>query len=131
MTKRIYKADNPQDVKELFQLLDKLFGDREINYISRDAKIRFVIVSGIGIDTDLPIDFCGKSEITRPMEIKVGQFGKFWDSRPDVFIYGFLTKIARKYPYYIKDTEEMYEHFTPITADSDEGKKILKTMGRE
>jgi hypothetical protein len=57
--------------------------------------------------------YCG-GDIRKPVEIKVGMFGKFWDNEVGFNEYGTLSNIDvyEKYPYRTAFNSE-YKHFTP------------------
>lgn len=138
--KRTYCADNPQDVKELWPRIDSMFdGVRFIDDFKALKCITFWTESkSFGLRAEnlsFRIDFCSKDRIERPVEIKIGQFGKFWDfdceESEDSRIFGFLTKINEgEYAYY-NHRLAAYKHFTPITPESEEWEKICKAVKGE
>lgn len=64
MTQRIFDVDNPQDVKDLFELLPS--GIQKIRWTANNS---VVFLDKDGVITNLfPIDWRDKIEITRPVE---------------------------------------------------------------
>lgn len=133
--KKIYRAANPQDVKELFAIFDNIYENITLirNYSESSFELQFINgntdLYHTGGNLSFDIDFCGQSEIKRPVEIKVGMFGKFSDKNSSFVTYSFIKDIAELKFFDLTGCE--WDYFELITADSDEGKKILKAMGGE
>ena len=118
MTQRIFDMDNPQDIKDLFDILpDKIKKimrnlnafdcyDKDGEYIDSCAQIR--------------VNWRDKTEITRPVDETewIGCLCWFWDRNPEEKYLGVLNKINRDYygPY-----EEVggdyYKYCRPVRRD--------------
>ena len=119
MTQRIFDVDNPQDIKDLFDI----FPDRYIR-ITRDEYNNMRIWStDCGVDFFAPfaINWHNKTEITRPVDDEskwISCLCWFWDRDLSYKILGFLKKIDRDYyaPY-----EEVsgccYKNCRPVRRD--------------
>lgn len=127
-----YCADNPQDVKNLFAIIDMAFAG--VKYIKPVLSGRYEL-GGNGttiINTSFNINFCGKKRIEHPVEIKVGQFGRFWDADKSALVFGFLIRIYDNGEYhYVDQLQTPYAHFIPITPESEEWAKICKAVKGE
>ena len=118
MTQRTFDADNPQDIKDLFDILpDKI------------KKIRRNLNAFDCYDKDenylysyqfFSINWRDKTEITRPVDETqwIGKLCWFWDRNPEEKYLGVLNKINRDYygPY-----EEVggdcYKYCRPVRRD--------------
>lgn len=115
MTQRIFDVDNPQDVKDLFNLLpDKV---RKIRWASTSS-IFFDDKNNIVTSCDfICIAWRDKTEIIRPVdELQlVGKLCWFWDEIPEIRALGVLKAILTKCkcPYRTQDNTE-WEHCCPV-----------------
>ena len=117
MTQRIFDVDNPQDVKDLFDIVP----DRYIR-ITRDEYNNMRIWStDCGVDFFAPfaINWHNKTEITRPVDETqwIGKLCWFWDNGEPPVI-GILDRIATDVSYkYINTGEETYKCCRPVRRD--------------
>ena len=118
MTQRIFDVTNPQDVKDLFDILpDKITKIvRNLNVFEcYDKDENYIYSCQI-----FSINWRNKTKITRPVDESewVGCLCWFWDRNPEEKYLGFLKKIDRDYygPY-----EEVggycYKNCRPVRRD--------------
>ena len=119
MTQRIFDVDNPQDVKDLFDILPD-----DVQEIQRgiDKTVKFYNRKGLSISFSdvLAINWRDKKEIIRPVDESkwLGCLCWFWDGDLKYKSLGFLKKIDREYfgPY-----EEVggacYSNCRPVRRD--------------
>ena len=119
MTQRIFDVDNPQDIKDLFDILPNYIV--KIKWLPTYDKVGLVDNRGLMSSTEL---FCiawrDKTEITRPVDETqwIGKLCWFWDRNPEEKYLGVLNKINRDYygPY-----EEVggdcYKYCRPVRRD--------------
>ena len=117
MTQRIFDVDNPQDVKDLFDVLP-----------NKIVKIKWVPTNrvdlfdncGIKSSTGLfRIAWRDKTEITRPVDESnlIGRLCWFWDKDAEPCI-GVMKRIAVDSPYKYTTTEgACYEYCRPASRD--------------
>lgn len=98
MTQRIFDMDNPQDVKDLFDILPD-----DVDKIQRENgnSARFLNKKGmiLYISELVAFNWRDKKEITRPVDESkwIGCLCWFWDVDPEQKILGFLKKIDTLY----------------------------------
>lgn len=96
MTQRIFDVDNPQDVKDLFDILPD-----NVKAVSKDALDNEQIELYdrddiyIGFCSYIRINWRNKTEITRPVDESewIGCLCYFWDEDPKYKHFGILEKI--------------------------------------
>lgn len=112
MTQRIFDVDNPQDVKDLFELLPS--GIQKIRWTANNS---VVFLDKDGVITNLfHIAWRDKIEITRPVDESqwIGKLCWFWDNGEPPVI-GILDRIATDVSYkYINTDEETYKCCRPV-----------------
>ena len=115
MTQRIFDLDNPQDLKDLFDILPD-----DVQEIQRgiDKTVKFYNRKGLSISFSdvLAINWRDKKEIIRPVDESkwLGCLCWFWDynERP---VIGILDRIATGMSYkYINTDEETYKCCRPV-----------------
>lgn len=115
MTQRIFDVDNPQDVKDLFELLPS--GIQKIRWTANSS---VVFLDKYGIITNLfRINWRDKIEITRPVDEAqwIGKLCWFWDKNEQPFI-AVLKKIMLESRYkYTTTDEEGYKYCRPVRRD--------------
>ncbi len=121
MTQRIFDVDNPQDIKDLFDVLpDKVktvikdtFDNEQIELYDRDDIY-------IGFCSYFQINWHNKKEITRPVDESewVGCLCWFWDEYPKDKHLGILEKIETDYdrPYRVP-IDRGYQYCRPVRRD--------------
>lgn len=117
MTQRIFDVDNPQDVKDLFDILPNNIV--KIKWVPTN-KVDLFDNCGLKSSTGL---FCiawrNKTEITRPVDESrwIGKLCWFWDNGEPPVI-GILDRIATDVSYkYINTGEETYKCCRPVRRD--------------
>ncbi len=96
MTQRIFDVDNPQDVKDLFDILpDKI---QKIYPDPVNKEIEFYDKNGVFVDScaHIRVNWHGKKiAITRPVDESkwIGCLCYFWDEDPKYKQFGILEKI--------------------------------------
>ena len=117
MTQRIFDVDNPQDIKDLFDILPNNIV--KIKWVPTN-KVDLFDNCGLKSSTGL---FCiawhGKTEITRPVDKSqwIGKLCWFWDkdeSRPSMGILGLITPSC---VYLENKTNEYYLYCRPVRRD--------------
>ena len=118
MTQRIFDVDNPQDIKDLFDILpdgvDKI--QREIGISARFLNKKGMILY---ISELVAFNWRNKKEITRPVDESqwIGKLCWFWDNGEPPVI-GILDRIATDVSYkYINTGEETYKCCRPVRRD--------------
>lgn len=119
MTQRIFDVDNPQDVKDLFDILPN-----DVKKIYKDTltnEIEFYDKDGGYIDSCayIRVDWHGKTLITRPVDESqwIGCLCWFWDKNGQPFI-AVLKRIESDATYkYITTDGEHYEYCRPVRRD--------------
>lgn len=115
MTQRIFDVDNPQDVKDLFELLPS--GIQKIRWTANNS---VVFLDKDGVITNLfHIAWRDKIEITRPADEAqwIGKLCWFWDKNEQPFI-AVLKKIMLESRYkYTTTDEEGYKYCRPVRRD--------------
>ena len=115
MTQRIFDVDNPQDVKDLFELLPS--GIQKIRWTANNSVV-FLDKDGVIINL-FHIAWRDKIEITRPVDESqlVGKLCWFWDNDERPFV-AVLEKIMPKLRCkYITIDGESYENCRPVRRD--------------
>lgn len=117
MTQRIFDVDNPQDVKELFDIIP----DRYIRITRTDPGHLRVCSTDCAVDFTAPIviNWRNKTKITRPVDETqwIGKLCWFWDNGEPPVI-GILDRIATDVSYkYINTGEETYKYCRPVRRD--------------
>jgi hypothetical protein len=64
--------------------------------------------------------------IEKPREIKVGDFGKFWDSTCDCPVYGYLQFISKGVYCYSPASGSSYRNFAHLTDEEKE--ELIKNL---
>lgn len=117
MTQRIFDVDNPQDVKDLFDIIP----DRYIRITRTDPGHLRVCSTDYVVDFTAPIviNWRNKTEITRPVDETqwIGKLCWFWDKDEQPFI-AVLKKIMTisRYKYTTTD-DESYKYCRPVRRD--------------
>lgn len=119
MTQRIFDVDNPQDVKDLFDILPD-----DVQEIQRgiDKTVKFYNRKGLSISFSdvLAINWRDKKEITRPVDESkwIGCLCWFWDLEPKYNSLGVLKKIYTNcsLPYEQSDGA-CYSNCRPVRRD--------------
>lgn len=132
---RVFKLDNEQDVKDLWDILpDDFVLIKDFKNCTKTNKyhVRFnAYTASIGEPWPfrLMIDTCGLEELKRPVELCIGDVGYFTDLSPEDYIYsrcfGTLidTRDVEREKYLCSTDEAWYSYFIPATD------KDLKEMG--
>ena len=137
MTKRVFNADNESDVKELFALIDTMFdGVRVI--VNSGSKCHLQIYTKDHSQTiihthalSFEINWNGKSEIERPVEIKKGDWCLFCDEKESFL--NLDNAVVAKYECYVynkyhkSNLGSTWEYCKKLTKS--EWKKIGKANG--
>lgn len=117
MTQRVFDVNNPQDVKDLFDILPNNIV--KIKWVPTN-KVDLFDNCGLKSSTGL---FCiawrNKTEITRPVDESrwIGKLCWFWDNGEPPVI-GILDRIATDVSYkYINTDEETYKCCRPVRRD--------------
>ena len=115
MTQRIFDVGDPQDVKDLFDILPNNIV--KIKWLPTN-KVDLFDNCGIKSSTGL---FCiawrNKTEITRPVDESqwIGKLCWFWDENPEEKRLGILEKIDRVYPNpYEEVSGRCYQNGRPV-----------------
>ena len=120
MTQRIFDVDNPQDVKDLFDILPNAV--KKIYKYTPTNEIKFYDKDGEYIDScsHIRVNWHGKTLITRPVDETqwVGCLCWFWDGNPEEKYLGVLKKIDRDYygPYE-EVSGKYYKNCRPVRRD--------------
>lgn len=120
MTQRIFDVDNPQDVKDLFDILPD--DVKKVRWHPDDT-VGILDKNGPTTATDLiRIAWRDKTEITRPVDKSkwIGCLCWFWGDEKERAVLGELAKIyGPGYLYYKKNnaTTVGYEHCRPVRRD--------------
>lgn len=114
MTQRIFDVDNPQDVKDLFDIIP----DRYIRITRTDPGHLRVCSTDCAVDFTAPIviNWRNKTKITRPVDETqwIGKLCWFWDNGEPPVI-GILDRIATDVSYkYINTGGETYKRCRPV-----------------
>lgn len=123
MTQRIFDMDNPQDVKDLFDILPDnvkavvkdVLDNEQIELYDKDDMY-------IGFCSYIRIDWRNKKEITRPVDERewIGCLCWFWDDKKERPILGELDSIYGVSCRYHRKNNAItvgYEHCRPVRRD--------------
>ena len=119
MTQRIFDVDNPQDVKDLFDIFPN--GVKKIYKYTPTNEIKFYDKDGEYIDScsHIRVNWHGKTEITRPVDETqwVGCLCWFWDKDAEPCI-GVMKRIDADAPYKYTTTDGYsYKNCRPVHRD--------------
>lgn len=120
MTQRIFDVDNPQDVKDLFDILPNNIVT--IKWLPNDM-VGLVDNRGLMSSTELfAIEWRDKTEITRPVDESkwIGCLCWFWDDKEELAVLGELASIYGPGYLYNKKSNATtlgYEHCRPVRRD--------------
>lgn len=115
MTQRIFDVNNPQDVKDLFELLPS--GIQKIRWTANNSVV-FLDKDGVIINL-FRINWRDKIEITRPVDESqwIGKLCWFWDKNEQPFI-AVLKRVESDATYkYITTDGEYYQCCRPVRRD--------------
>ena len=118
MTQRIFDVENEKDMADLWSILPdrvfKIHTSEEHIYYSDGDETQYFDVSDL-----IAINWHDKTEITRPIqeatEADIGKICKFWDSNPDCYSFGIMTKILYSENAYYKDNWTLHKHCRRLT----------------
>ena len=119
MTQRIFDVENEKDMADLWDMLPDGIIKISPNNLAGETSLwselnLFTLPIGL-----IKINWHDKTEITRPIqeatEADVGKLCKFWDSNPDCYSFGIMTKILYSENAYYKDNWTLHKHCRRLT----------------
>ena len=117
MTQRIFDMDNPQDVKDLFDIIP----DRYIRITRTDPGHLRVCSTDCAVDFTAPIviNWRNKTKITRPVDETqwIGKLCWFWTDNEKSATIGILGRKTPGGNYQEEKTNEYYPYCRPVRRD--------------
>ena len=119
MTQRIFDVDNPQDVKDLFDILPNAV--KKIYKYTPTNEIKFYDKDGEYIDScsHIRVNWHGKTLITRPVDESqwIGKLCWFWTDNEKSATIGILGRKTPGGNYQEGKTNECYPYCRPVRRD--------------
>lgn len=119
MAQRIFDVENEKDMADLWDILPDF-----VNKIKRNVPADYYLVHynnnpNVDILRFIEINWHDKKEIERPIqeatEEDIGKLCKFWDSNPDCYSFGIMTKILYSENAYYQDGWVLHKHCRRLT----------------
>ena len=123
MTQRIFDVENEKDMADLWDILPddivRIYTEQIECFDKPRTMVEYLDTQKDFFSGFIAINWHDKTEITRPIqeatEADIGKLCKFWDSNPNCYSFGIMTKILYSENAYYKDNWTLHKHCRRMT----------------